>query len=128
MERFLFMEQAKIFMDHELMNKISKKDDPVEIKHLGKTIKNFKKDIWRQKIDQILYRGLMGKFSQNPVMKDMLLNTGDSLIVEASRPDKVYGIGVALGDQNWWNKDNWSGNNLMGTALMAGRKTLKEAA
>ena len=127
MEKFLFMEQAKIFTDHELMNKISKTDDPVEIKRLGKTVKNFKKDIWRQNIDQILYRGLMGKFSQNPVMKDMLLNTGDSLIVEASRSDKVYGIGVALGDQNLWNKGNWSGDNLMGAALMAVRKTLKEA-
>ena len=109
------------------MNKISKTDDTVEIKQLGKTIKNFKKDIWRQNIDQILYRRLMGKFSQNPVMKDMLLNTGDSLIVEASRPDKVYGIGVALGDQNLWIKDNWSGDNLMGAALMAVRNTLKEA-
>ena len=126
MEKFLFMEEAKLFMDYELVQKISRVDDPVEIKRLGKTTKGFKKDVWERNIDEILQKGLMAKFSQNPKLRDALLATGDTVIAEANRSDNLFGIGLSLGDQRIWNKENWTGKNLMGAALMTVRKTLSK--
>ena len=99
MEQFLFIEIAELFGDQQLIQKISSEHDPVIIKRLAKTVKNFGKNIWRRDIGKILDDGLFEKFRENPELGAFLIATGDTIIVEASKYDKEYGIGLSLGDK-----------------------------
>ena len=59
-----------------------------------------------------------GSASQNPELKEFLLNTGDSILVEASPVDAIWGIGLAADDPAAAEPHNWQGQNLLGFALM----------
>ena len=68
--------------------------------------------------------GLISKFVQNPVMRQELLNTGDTIIAEASPYDTVWGIGLAEDDPRAQDQSQWLGKNLLGVALMEVRDVL----
>ena len=68
----------------------------------------------------------MEKFSQNSDLRETLLNTGNTTIVEANRFDSDYGIGLSLADHRLWEPENWKAENLMGKALMAVRDALRK--
>ena len=88
-------------------------------------MKNFDKSIWRREIQVILHEGLTQKFQQNSTLAEALLVTGDTYIVEANQYDREYGVGLSLTDSNIWLKEKWTGENLMGKALMAVRDHMK---
>ena len=79
---------------------------------------------WDGSCDAIVEQGNYLKFSQNPKLKTILLDTGDKLIVEASPSDRIWGIGFdaehAVGEENEW------GTNKLGESLMRVRKRLGE--
>lgn len=58
---------------------------------------------------------LRAKFTQNPDLKSMLLQTGDSILIENSKTDAFWGLG---------KKGN--GKNMLGTLLMELRSSLKD--
>ena len=124
-EKYLFTALADKFGDHSLKLKITKEDNPVVIKRLGKNINNFDESIWQRDIQDILQQGLRCKFEQNPKLTELLLSTGDTKIAEASKFDRRYGVGLSLQDPDLWQKDKWLGQNRMGRALMAVRDYLK---
>lgn len=66
---------------------------------------------------------LIEKFSQNSELLKLLLNTNDSILVETSQKDKIWGIEVDHVD--FLNPDKWPGENLLGKALMEVRDKLK---
>ena len=68
---------------------------------------------------------LIEKFSQNPELLKLLLNTNDSILVEASQKDKKWGIGIGVDYVDFLNPDKWPGENLLGKALMEVRDKLK---
>ena len=57
-------------------------------------------------------------------LSDMLLMTGTKELLEASR-DENWGIGLALQDDQLWEKSSRKGVNLMGKILMRIREHLK---
>ena len=87
--------------------------------------KHFDKETWKREIGKILNDGLYEKFRQNQKLADFLISTGETTIVEASKVDKEYGIGLSLGDKKLWDRTEWNGHNLMGKALMKVRSMLK---
>ena len=125
MEQYLFIRLAEIFDDRQLVQKLSIENSPTEIKKMGRKIVNFDKSIWRREIESILHQGLTEKFKQNPRLAEVLLATGDTIIVEANRHDKVYGVGLGLNDPSIGRRDRWNGENLMGKRLMVVRNSLK---
>ena len=68
---------------------------------------------------------LIEKFSQNPKLLKLLLDTNDSILVEASPKDKIWGIGIGVDHVDFLNSDKWPGENLLGKALMEVRDKLK---
>lgn len=64
------------------------------------------------------------KFSQDGVLKDRLLATGERELVEASRGDRVWGVGFNAKDA-LSRREEW-GLNLLGKALMRVRKRIRE--
>lgn len=66
----------------------------------------------------IVLRGNIAKFSQNPELKAFLLETGESVLAEASPYDRIWGVGLAEDNPAIENPNNWHGENLLGFALM----------
>ena len=67
---------------------------------------------------------LRAKFKE-PFMRDILLRTGDRIIVEASPYDRIWGVGLDVEDPRILDENQWQGQNLLGKALMDVRTELK---
>lgn len=119
-EQWMMYNKAMLFGDKETANKIMKSTDQVEIKHLGREVKNFDPNIWEQHKVDIVYKGAFAKFSQNEKLRDYLLATGDSILAEGSPMDRVWGIGL----RHSTNPHEWRGTNLLGFILMEVRENL----
>lgn len=125
MEQYMMAEKAKLFNDSETLNLIMDETDQKTIKDLGRMVKNFNSNIWDENKYNIVLKGNFAKFSQNNNLKDFLLSTNDSIIVEASPYDKVWGIGMKQDDKNILDVSKWKGENLLGFALMEVRDMLR---
>jgi ribA/ribD-fused uncharacterized protein len=75
----------------------------------------------------VVFRGLMAKFSQNDELKKKLLNTGDAFLVECAGSDKVWACGIRLNDDRRFNASNWTGDNILGFAIMEVRNQLRNS-
>ena len=125
MEQYMMAEKAKLFNDSETLNLIMDEIDQKTIKDLGRMVKNFNSNIWDENKYNIVLKGNFAKFSQNNNLKEFLLSTNDSIIVEASPYDKVWGIGMKQDDKNILDVSKWKGENLLGFALMEVRDMLR---
>ena len=94
-EQFIQNQKALLFNDLETSDRIMISSTPLECKNLGKEVKGFKEDIWREHAESLCYPGLLAKFLSNTYLKEMLLSTGHSQIVEATY-DTMWGTGIPL--------------------------------
>lgn len=127
MEQYMMAEKARLFNDNNCLMEIMKANSPKKIKTLGRLVKNFNDNIWKQKRYQIVLKGNIEKFLQNKNLLEFLLQTKDKIIVEASPYDKVWGIGMSADNKSTENPLFWKGENLLGFALMEVRDKLKES-
>ena len=123
-EEFIMIQKALLFEDHEIVDKIIKETTPYNIKQLGRKVKNFNEKVWLENRDRILYIGLMEKFKQNKDLKKLLLKTKNRHLVEASKYDKIYGVGLEESDDRILDESQWLGENLLGNILMEVRKNI----
>lgn len=72
---------------------------------------------WTEKAKTVLQEGLLAKFSQNPKLKQFLLETGDRKVGEAST-DAFWGTGLRIGQENDLDHTFWTGQNTLGVQLM----------
>ena len=110
------IQKARLFGDSDTLKKMESEDDPVALKHLGKTIKDFSASIWKENIDGLLAKGLSAKFTQNEDLSMALKDTCTTILVEANPNDKIFGVGQSLFGKNIWDKQTWCGENKMGKA------------
>ena len=68
---------------------------------------------WDTYRDKVMFKAVTEKFKQNEHLKELLLSTGDSLIIEHTKRDKYWGDG-----------GNGKGENKLGLILMKVRKNL----
>lgn len=73
----------------------------------------------------VVEEGNYMKFTQNENLKKLLLDTGERELVEASRFDRVWGIGYSAANALYVEKEEW-GQNLLGKALMRVRERTRE--
>ena len=74
--------------DEETRILILAERDPKEQKRLGRRVCPWVEAKWLESREDIVYRGNMAKFGQKEELKRALLDTGDSVLVEASPLDK----------------------------------------
>ena len=73
----------------------------------------------------IVLLGNWHKFSQNRELREFLLSTGDSALVEASPYDNIWGIRLSANSPEARDPFKWRGQNLLGFALMEVRDELR---
>ena len=117
--------KAELFGDQEIREQILKCSDPKQIKTLGRKVRNFDQVVWDKFKYAIVLNGNWCKFSQNRPLREFLLSTGDSVLVEASPYDNIWGIRLSASSPDAQNPLKWRGQNLLGFALMEVRDELQ---
>ena len=92
---------------------------PTVCKRIGRKVKKYNELVWRSKRKQIMERALFLKFTQNFECMLSLLKTKNKKIYEASKFDKIWGIGYDYKTIVLKNIDlKKYGKNLLGKILM----------
>lgn len=125
MEQYMMARKAELFGDEKIWQQILNCSEPKKIKALGRKVRNFDETIWDEVKYSIVLNGNYRKFTQNPELREFLLSTGDSIIVEASPYDGIWGIKMKQTDENILNPLKWKGENLLGFALMEVRDEIQ---
>ena len=123
-EQFYMCKKAEEFNDTVAKNKIMATKNPGEINFLSKGIANFNQTQWKLVEDAIMKQGVNAKFDQNPHLQNLLLETGNTTLVEASPRDKNWGVGININDKRIFDPKNWQGANKLGKILMECRNRL----
>lgn len=124
-EHYMMAEKANLFNDGEAFTKIIEAKAPAKAKKLGREISSFDDQLWLKHRFDIVEKANFLKFSQNPELKEFLLNTKNRILVEASPVDPIWGIGIANDHPDVENPKRWKGLNLLGFALMQVRNQLQ---
>lgn len=124
-EHFMMAEKARLFGDEAARARVLAASHPKQAKQLGREVRGFDSDRWEAARFDIVVRGNLARFEQNPALREFLLGTGDRVLVEASPVDRIWGIGLAADDPRAENLEQWRGLNLLGFALMQVRERLK---
>jgi len=126
MEQYMMAHKAMLFGDDVMLSMIMASNNPFEIKRFGRQVKGFDETVWRENRSQIVYQGNLFKFTQNEMLKNILLDSGDTIIVEASPTDRIWGIGLSAEKAKIIPFDKWPGLNLLGKALIRVRDTINK--
>lgn len=139
-EQFMMAAKARLFGDEQQHAAIMATQDPRKLIRYGKKVRRFTEDVWRRHRFDIVLAGNRAKYGQNATFRDLLLATGDRVLVEASPKDQTWGIGLApreaadeveaqpwrFSDKGVYRAEVFEGQNLLGQVLMTVRAELRE--
>lgn len=125
-EHWMMAQKALLFEDQIRYEKIIACESPAEAKQLGREVRKFDENIWKEHRYEIVVTGNIHKFSQDKEFGAFLLNSKKRVIVEASPVDTIWGIGLSTDSKDITNIYAWRGLNLLGFALMEVRDALRE--
>jgi len=117
-EQWMMYSKANLFKDFAKAREILSEPRANFQRRLGRQVRFFKDEIWRQERIEIVRMGNHAKFSQNAVLKEYLVGTSDKIIAESSPTDLIWGIGFSEDNPNSLQMDKWRGENLLGKILM----------
>lgn len=125
-EQHMMYYKAKLFNDDDIAKRIISSYDeyPAFHRKLGRMVKGFKMDVWREHCEEIVYEGNLLKYMKHEHLRKKLLDTGNAVLAEASPYDRLWGIGYERHNA-LENISNW-GENLLGKVLMRVRKQLQQ--
>ncbi len=123
-EQYMMAEKARMFGDKEMLAKIMEASHPKEMKAYGRAVRGFDKAAWDNACYEIVKKGNLAKFTQNPELLAFLFTTGNRILVEASPMDRIWGIGMGKNNPDAENPLKWRGRNLLGFALTEVRTQL----
>ncbi len=120
----MMAEKARLSSDHEFRDRLLLAPVPSAAKKLGRQVRGFDEALWAESRFAIIVRGNLAKFQQHPDLAAFLVATADRVLVEASPTDRIWGIGLAADAPHANDPEKWRGLNLLGFALMGGRRVL----
>jgi len=134
-EQYMMAAKARLFGDEDSLEAIMDAEHPRTQKALGRQVDSFDNDIWQEDEDNgrprcwnIVWRGNMAKFTQNPHLLTDLLATKGTTLVEASPRDCIWGIGWRATDPAAHRRETWRGMNWLGEVLTSVRSFLENDA
>ena len=111
--------KARIANDLNMQREIMFNADPVTQKLLGQEIKGLNKEDWNNRKRHIMKDILVSKFTQDPGLRELLLQTGTKKLAEANARDNYFAIGMPLTHPEVLDSTKWSENgNQLGEILM----------
>lgn len=123
-EQYLAFRRACLAGRKDLANQAMRSRDPADSKRLMHTLKlSDSEPQWIDQRKDILFSGLIAKFSQNNVLRRYLRQSEKRQLGEAST-DTTWGIGRSLTDKLALDPTKWIGENLLGKTLMEVREEL----
>lgn len=123
-EQYLAVQRAYLSQDKPLARRAMEQQDPAEHKVILNKLRNDHLEEWRRKVPELIRDALRAKFTQNTLLKDLLLSTHSLRLGEASK-DTFWGVGLTLENQSVLDTDRWAPEgNLLGRTLMALREEL----
>lgn len=117
-EQYMMYNKALVFRDYDTADRIMQTESPAEQKSLGRSVRNFNREVWDQHCMSIVIKGNYYKFKQNIPLGKELLSSDNRIIVEASPYDNIWGIGMGENALGIEDPANWKGLNLLGNAIM----------
>ena len=78
--------------------------------------KNYNHEEWKLEAKELCKPGIRAKFCTSSTLTNLLLSTGEKMIVEACH-DELWGTGIPLQDKNCLVRENWTGQGIMGEIL-----------
>ena len=124
-EQAIMLTKAALMGDRKTFDKIAAARDPFACKALGRKVSPFKSELWDLHLEEVAFEAVRQKFEQCPKLREVLLETGDKVLAEATRNDQIWGIGIDRGDVRVQNPERWLGRNVLGEALMRARACLR---
>lgn len=121
----MMFQKAMIFGDYLQAEKIMNEKDPHKQQKLGRGVSNYDQETWNANRLSVVLNANMLKFTQHLDLQDMLVETEDLILVEASPIDKIWGVGLAEDNDKILSSSNWKGMNLLGKALMTVRCAIR---
>jgi ribA/ribD-fused uncharacterized protein len=118
--------KAMMFKDYDVAEMIMQQGHPYKQKFLGRQVRGFSEPIWLAKCKPMMVEGLKSKFMQDTYCLNTLLDTGNTIIVEASPTDKLWGSGLAEDDPGSQDPTLWPGKNWLGEVLMEVRDEIRQ--
>lgn len=116
-EQYMMYNKALVFGDLETASKIMLASSPRRQKELGREVKGFDKETWDKMSRGLVYAGNYFKFTQNPDLKEKLMATKGTTLVECSKEDKIWGIGFYEHSPECRDRSKWLGTNWLGETL-----------
>ena len=129
-EQYFMVQKALTFGARNTAEEILKEASPGKQKSLGRTVHkldNFRQSVWDEKSIDIMKTGIRAKFTQNPELKQFLLETGSTVLLEANPKDSFWGVGMSLKNPLIWTPNSWvqKATNHLGRLLHDLRRELK---
>ena len=106
--------QAQKFAGTEFAEEIRRAKSPMIAARMGRDRSKPLRADWERAKDEVMRRAVRAKFTQHARLREILLATGDALIVEHTRNDSYWGDG---GDGQ--------GRNMLGQILVSVREELR---
>lgn len=123
-EHWMMAGKARLFGDEAAVPPILAARTPAEAKNLGRLVQGFDQARWDAARFELVVRGNVAKFGQDPALRDYLLGTVNRVLVEASPRDRIWGTGLGAAHEHAQLPSHWRGRNLLGFALMEARARL----
>ena len=110
-------QKALLFGDSRTAQFIIGTHDPETQRWLGRRVVGFCDDRWLEVARSIVKRGNFEKFSINRELREELLETKGTILVEDSPVDAIWGICLRRTDPGALNRVTWAGKNWLGFIL-----------
>jgi len=116
-------EMAKQFEDQENLQKIMLTESAEAVEYSIKDVPEGSESLWNDRLTLLLRSVNLLKFSQYPELKSKLVGTGNAVLGAYEPNDMALGIGISWEDPRAKKQEEWTGQNLLGKALMEIRAT-----
>ena len=124
-EQYIMYRKCLAFGDKDSAEAVLKTDNTAQQQKIGRNASGYIDSVWAGMRQMVAVRGLLAKFSQNDDLRQKLLATDNAVLVECAGSDKIWACGVRLNDDRRKDASNWSGQNILGFALMEVREMIR---
>lgn len=124
-EQYYMFHKAKFHGCWRKAAQIKNIHSPWQIKQIGRTLPKTNEWYTVHAIPT-MRNALLAKFSQNPHMMYVLLQTGNATLAESSPYDDFWGIKLHTNDARAKNPNQWKGTNWLGYLLEEVREKINK--